>query len=264
MTNILVPSNTPCIVPDFDPGEDMLVIALPDSDGCGLDHTLSIHYKPRADLVEVTLTLLHQDAKFIIRLPQVRQLDPNSIAFLSLEDARRLPIAPRLHDTATLTGHGLYPSEFRNEFGSNGRARKFAVTYKHVWTIDGAPQERFFDLSHPESELVYRISDTTDGAVYVIRFTEEAGTGEATDTYRSILICQTAPHVPHLKPSELTRWFASRLGSDLFRVVGWVYLGNEGQFLAPETGKLHRFGRINQSPRLALHGPIAGSIAISR
>lgn len=269
MTNIIVPSDTPCVIPDFDPVEDMLVIALPESKapgpgGVDLDHALSIRYIPRANLTEVELTLAEERARFIIRLPKVRQLPPGNIAVLSLEDARRLTVKPKLHTTATLTGHGLYPPETGNGFGAGGQPRKFAYTYKHDWAADGPPSERFFDLSNPRSELSLRIGDVAAGSVYAIQFIENAGTGEAIDTYRSILICQTAPGVPRLKPAKLTQWFATHLGSDRFRVIAWIYLGNEGSYRDPETGKLHRFGHINDSPRLALQGPIAGSVAITR
>lgn len=274
MTNVLVPSDTPCVIPDFDPEDDVLVIALPEDAGADLDHVLDIARDEAGEACDVTLTLERTGARFLIRLPGVAALDPSAIAVLSLEDAERLrpqgsPAARRRlprHDPKLLTGHGVHcAGPWTGGSGAgNGRPRKMAFVHRHDWAADGPPSERFFDLSNPASELSVTLDEGSGGPVYTIQFTEEAGNGQTRDSYRSILLAQTAPGSPVLRQAELTRWFATRLGTADFRIIAWIYLGNAGSYRDSATGKLHRFGAINDSPRLAIHGPIAGSAAIRR
>jgi hypothetical protein len=156
-----------------------------------------------------------------------------------------------------------------------------ALLHRHDWYRNGPPAERFFDLSDPGSELDIRLDTENGGPVYAIRLTERGGgarpaprrpgpaddvlsTDPIADIHRSIILAQTSPGTPVLSSGLLAQWFASRLGGPDFRVIAWIWLGNEGQYPDPATGRTRRFGHINRSPRLAIHGPLAASIAIDR
>ena len=270
MTRVLVPPEIPCVVADFDPREDMLVVALPGDAAGGLDHTLGFRHDRARNFLEVALTHRASKARFLVRLPGLSHLDPSVIAVISLSEADTLlPSTP-----APLTGDGLYPV---SPSRPGTAPRKFAFVHRHDWYRDGPPPERFFDLSDPASEIDLRLDPDSSGPIYAIRLTETAASPRrgppgrfapprpaAAETFRSIVLAQTAPGTPPLSTGLLAQWFANRLGTPEFRAIAWIWLGSEGHYTDPDTGKRHRFGAINTSPNLAIHGPIAGSIAIDR
>lgn len=305
MVRILIPPETPCVIPDFDPDADVLIVALPGDRGDTLDHSLAFRPDRTRGALDVVLTHAASGARFLIRLPGLTHLDPSAIAVMSLADAERLALpgapsgaarpepAPQREDTATLTGEGLYPREVRH--GGKG-PRKMRFTHAHNWYRDGPPAERFFDLSHPESELRVTLREGTGGPIYAIRLTERrigghdrrASRGDdlgddrgdnlgdnrgaagrpvpprAVEIHRSIILAQTAPGTPHLSTGLLAQWFATRLGTKDFRVIAWIWLGSAGYRTDPATGQRQPFGAINRNPGLAIVGPLAGSIAITR
>lgn len=277
MSNILVSPETPQVLTGFDPAEDMLIFALPEDPEGGLDHRLAIRRHPARDLTEVALTHIASGARFVVRLPGVRQLDPASVAVLPLAAVERLTLPRDPADNATLTGPGRYPAD---QVRTGKGPRKMALLHRHNWYRDGPPAERFFDLSDPGSELDIRLDTENGGPVYAIRLTERSGqaptprevshsgdtlsSGLAAEVHRSIVLVQTSPGTPLLSSALLAQWFTSHLGGPDFRVIAWVWLGNEGQYPDPATGRTRRFGHINRNPLLAIHGPLAASIAIDR
>lgn len=269
MTDFLVAEQTVCVIPGFDPLEDVLVIALPEDRDGGLDHALSfrrIAARPGAQpALEVGLTHKASGARFRVRLPGVTRLPADAIAVLTLSDAGQL-VRPRLgQDGAMLTGERLHPATRSMAAGKPGAARKLAFVHRHSWHLDGPPSERFFDLSNPASELTITLKDDTGGAIYAIRLTE-TGSAEpgSADRHCSIVLAQTAPGTPQLTPSLLGQWVENRLGSVRFRAIAWIWLGNKGHYTDPDSGTPRTFGQINDSPQLTIHGKIAGSIAIDR
>ena len=263
MTRVMVSSETPCVIAGFDPVEDILVIALPEDADGGLDHELDFRRDPSRDFLEVVLSHTASAARFIIRLPGVAQLDPSAIAVLSLAGAEQLARPSRPDDTATLTGDGIYPPPPAHPAAAPGA---MTFVHRHSWYRDGPPNEQFFDLSDPKSELTIQLETNTGGPIYAIRLTEKSGRadGDAYDQQHSIILAQTAPGTPKLSAGVLAQWFATRLGSREFRVVAWVWLGNQGHYTDTATGHQRRFGRVNLDPLLAIKGQIAGSIAIER
>jgi hypothetical protein len=269
MTHFLVSPQTVCEIPGFDPKDDILVVALPEDADGGLDHAVSFRrlrtHPGKPPVLEMGLTHFASGAKFRIRLPGVVRLPSAAIAVLSLSDARNLNPSSRPDDSATLTGEGLYPSRSRAKTAAAETPRKMALVHAHNWHIDGPPSERFFDLSNPESELSITLREDTGGPIYAIRLSEtrkeDKGAG---DVHRSIVLAQTAPGTPALSSGLLAQWVSDRLGSPDFRAIAWVWLGSEGHYTDPATGRHTPFGRINQSPQLAIHGKITGSIAIER
>ncbi len=269
MTDILVSEQTVCEIPGFDPLEDMLVIALPEDRDGGLDHALSfrrIAARPGAQpTLEVGLTHTASGAKFRVQLPGVTQLSPDAIAVLSLSDAGYITLPPRPKKGATLSDQRRSPPETSLGTAKKGAARKLAFVHGHNWHFDGPPSERFFDLSNPASELSVTLHEETGGPIYAIRLTEtRRDNPDSTDIHRSIILAQTAPGTPRLKSSLLGQWAVNRLGSVRFRAIARIWLGNEGHTTDPATGQRTPFGQINRNPQLAIHGSIAGSVAIKR
>ncbi|MDQ2090181.1 hypothetical protein [Marimonas arenosa] len=265
MSHVLVPPDTPCLVPGFDPAEDILAIALPaDRDG-GLDHHLAIRRNKRRGFLEVALTHTASGARFLVRMPGLDRLDPSCVAVISLDDAELL--APKAR-----TAGETRSSVDEAERGGPGRGpRKMAFHHRHDWYRDGPPAERYFDLSNPESELDIHLDTENGGSVYAIRLTEKMQPRHpggqknlVADTQRSIVLVQASPGTPLLSSSVLAQWFTTRLGSDRFRVIARIWLGNERQYVDADTGTRRRVGRINDSPALAIRGPLAGSVAIER
>ena len=251
----------------------MLIVALPEDAGGGLDHALSFRRNRRRDFLELALDHHASGRTFLIRLPGLKKLDPSAIAVMSLDEAERLapprpaPAAPpqRRAAPATLTGEGLYPTMAQpGPGGHKSRPRKMVFTHAHNWYREGPPIERFFDMSNPESELAVTLQPGTGGAIYAIRLNETTGNGETSDLHRSIILAQTAPGTPHLNTGLLAQWVGARLGTESFRAIAWIWLGNEGHYTDAKTGKRRAFGSINDSPALAIHGQIAGSIANER
>ena len=269
MTDILLSPDTICEVPGFDPREDVLVVALPEDAGGGLDHALSFRrlaaYGRKRPVLEVELTHHASGSRFRIRLPGLSRLSPASVAVLSLEDAGQLAALTAAADSATLTGEGLYPPHPGKIPAAPGQARKMTFVHRHGWHLEGPPAERFFDLSNPASELTVTLEDDTGGPIYAIRLTEnrQGDTGSA-DRHRSIVLAQTAPGTPPLSTGLLAEWFARRLGSDRFRAIAWIWLGNEGYYTDPDSQESRSFGAINRNPLLAINGKLTGSIAIER
>ncbi|WP_322864978.1 hypothetical protein U5922_001465 [Aquicoccus sp. G2-2] len=93
MTRVLIPPEKPCVVPNFNPVEDMLIFALPGNatgPDDGLDHSLAFARDTRRQRLEVALTHHASGARFLAHLPGVARLDPNAIAVISLTDAEHL------------------------------------------------------------------------------------------------------------------------------------------------------------------------------
>ncbi|MDU8927288.1 hypothetical protein RXV86_07820 [Alisedimentitalea sp. MJ-SS2] len=278
MARVLVSPGIPCVVVDFDPATDVLLIALPEDQGGGLDHTLDLHRDAARDIMAVTLTHQASKSRFLIHLPGVARLDSSAIAVLSLSDAAAIAPFAKLHDSATLTGEGLYPPDTAGSSSPDNSPLQHTLDHHHDWHRGGPPPERFFDMSNARSELAVQLGPSGDGAglIYAIELNETTapalapkGTGDttglgSTDRHRSIILAETAPSTPHLSNELLTQWFAARLGSTEFRAIAWIWLGNEGHYTDPDTGKRVMFGAINTSPLLSIKGPLAGSIAINR
>lgn len=269
MPQVFIPPDTPCVVSGFDPDEDILIVALPAEAAEDLGHRLAFRHDRRRDFLELTVTHAASGSRFLVHLPGVRRLDPAAIAVVSLDEAEALPPPTRSERGAALTGSGTYPRALAR--GVAG-PRKMSFVHRHNWYRAGPPAERFFDLSDPGSELDIRLDTENGGAVYAIRLTENArpilpdggSAGKSSDIHRSIVLVQTSPRTPILTPGVLAQWFATRLGSDDFRAIAWIWLGNKGHYVDPETRRIHRFGSINEDPIFAIHGPLAGSVAIER
>jgi len=263
MTNLLIPPETPCVIADFDPGDDMLVIALPEDKDGGLDHSIRFRRDRPGGFLEVALTHKASNARFIVQLPGLARLDPSAIAVVSLDGSEtRLPPPPE-ELAVPPSGKTFCPREKLPK--SNG-PRKLAFVHRHNWHRDGPPDERFFDLSNPASELDVRLDPVGGGPIYAIRLTETASKPgqETVDKHRSIILAQTSPNTPPLSNGILKQWIASRLGSSDFRIIARIWLGNEGHYTDPATGERRHFGAINDNPLLAIRGPLAGSIAVER
>ena len=268
MTDFLVSAQTVCEIPGFDPQEDILLIALPeDSDG-GLDHALSFRrLKPRAGMhpsLEVGLTHHASGTQFRVRLPGLSRLSPNAIAVLSQSDAAELTALSHANDTVSNKTH--QPKPQLQQVPADDGPRKLAFVHGHNWHIDGPPPVRSFDLSHPQSEISITLHDDTGGPIYAIRLTEtHKGEVEGTDRQEhSIVLAQCAPGTPLLKPTLLGQWVENRLGSIRFRPICQISLGSEGHSVNPDTGEPEAFGQVNRDPHLAIHGHLAGSVAVER
>lgn len=277
MTDFLVSEQSVCEIPGFNPQEDMLVIALPEDQNGGLDHALSFRRIParpdKQPTLEIGLKHIASGAEFRVHLPGVTDLSPDDIAVLSLCDADQLTPPPPPESAVTLSGEGLYPSETlagsltRAPTGADSQIapRKRAFAHNHNWHLDGPPTVRFFDLSNPDSELSVTLSDDTGGPIYAIRLTDtQRGDADRPEIHRSIVLAQTAPGTPLLTSSLLGQWAINRLGSVRFRAIAWIWLGRESHTTDPATGARTPSGQINRSPQLAIHGRVAGSIAIKR
>ncbi|WP_306004993.1 hypothetical protein [Aquicoccus porphyridii] len=263
----------PCEVPGFDPDEDVLVIALPDALLATSAPWLSLHHDHAANRLDLTVSLAADAPPLVIHLPGLVTLPSDAVVLLSLSDSRTLgpEPAPAAHPApanttaAVLTGEGLYPPE-----EAPGSARpsspptRHRFAPRHDWRRDGPPPECFFDLSHPDSELLITLPPATQGPVHAIRFNETTASAGSSDTHGSIVLIQSPPGSPPLSPAALTARFATSLGAPDFRAIAWIWLGNEGHFTDPASGERRAFGRINHNPTLAITGPIAGSVEIRR
>lgn len=257
MTQFLLASNQTCELPGFDPVDDILVVALPEDADGGLDHAISFrHLRSRSRntrALEVTLKHAASGSDFRIRLPGVTQLSPESIAVLSLADADTLANIP-----GAVAPLSTNPPKAPSPMDPNA-PQKRAFVHGHSWHTDGPPPTRSFDLSNPESELSVTLKDGTGGPIYAIRQTESyTARNGARSRQCAILLAQTKPGTPHLNAGLLAQWVGTRLGGPDFRTVAHIDLGRESS--AP--GQKTPTGKINESPQLAIHGQIAGSIAI--
>jgi hypothetical protein len=278
MTRVLIPPEKPCVVPNFNPAEDMLIFALPGKatgPDDGLDHSLAFAPDMQRRRLEVALTHHDSGARFLAHLPGVTELESDSIAVISLEDAEHLaPVRPQPKRAPKRQPKRVpAPASDIHKAGPH----KLAFIHRHIWHTDGPPPGRIFDLTNPESELAITLNEGTGGPIYAIRLTEKGGRSQAKlgklaeppahgtiETHAAIVIAQTAPGTPHLKTGLLAQWVTTRLGSQQFRPLAWIYLGNTGHVTDPATGAKRPFSTVNDSPALAIHGPIAGSIAVTR
>lgn len=251
------------MIPNFDRNSDILVFALPEDPLGGIDHKIRFRRDAARKFLEVALTHSASGARFLVRLPGLKRLDPSAIAVLSLTDADHLPPAPSAKDRAALAGKDTVASDMARKASG---PQRMAFVHRHNWYRSGPPPERFFDLSDPASELDMRLDAETGGPIYAIRLTERTTKGEksASETQRWIILAQTAPGTPHLTSGLLTQWFGTRLGGSDFRVIARIWLGSEGHDTDPETGQTRLVGKINKDPALAIHGQLAGSVAIDR
>lgn len=280
----------PCEVPGFDPDEDVLVIALPDALLATSDPRLGLHHDRAAGRLDLSVMLTPDAPPMMIHLPGLATLPGDAVVLLSLSDSDALgpalgpaigpapasvespapadtPVAsPALAGTtaAVLTGKGLYPPDDALGNGPSSEPTRQRFAPHHDWRRDGPPPERFFNLSHPDSQLSVTLPPEAEGPVHAIRFTETSGTAGSRDTHSSIVLVQSPPDSPRLSPAALTARFATSLGSADFRAIAWIWLGNEGHYTDPATGTRRPFGRINQNPTLSINGPIAGSVEIRR
>ncbi|UYV37984.1 hypothetical protein N4R57_02425 [Rhodobacteraceae bacterium D3-12] len=268
MTQFLLASNQTCEIPGFDPADDILVVALPEDDDGGLDHALSFRQlrsrSRKTPALEVALSHTASGTDFRIRLPGVTQLSPDSIAVLSLTDADTLANfpdpadAPDTPDATQAPAAAPRAAQAPSPMDPN-TPRKYAFVHDHSWHVDGPPATRSFDLSHPDSEIDVTLKEGTGGPIYAIRQTETyTARSGARSRQCAILLAQTKPGTPHLNAGILGQWVASRLGGPDFRTVAQIDLGRES--FAP--GQDTPTGKINESPNVAIHGTIAGSIAV--
>ncbi|WP_137699825.1 hypothetical protein [Marimonas lutisalis] len=253
-----------CEVRDFDPDDDILVIALPDTVLARAEPRLVLHRHPALDCFDVTVITTRTGPRYHLRLPGVRHVTADAVAIISLTDGDSLMHGRQSEDTATPTGNGLYPSTRMPAGDATQDPADMVFDYTHDWRHDGPPPERFFDLSHPGSSLTLRLAPVSGGPIYAVRFNEKSGTNGSRDLHASIVLVQTPPGSDPLTSGELARRFASSLGAPDFRAIAWIWLGNGGYYTDPETGKRHTFGHINDSPALSISGAIAGSVEIDR
>ena len=215
--------------------------------------------------------------RHVARLPGATDIGPQHIRlFLSDDQDHATPPHSQTpmpqHDTATLTGAGLYHQTATASPTPSSRAEKppRQIVLDHDWHKNGPPEELFFDLSSPHSALSVAIAPISPensrdhGHYYAIRFLEERAAPDSFDRQASVVIIQTAPGLPRLTPPQVARLFPDRLGNRALRAVAWIWLGNKGRYRDPQTGGWRSFGAINHKPRLRLSGPITFEMELRR
>lgn len=261
------------MIPGFSPETEVLLLranrATSTIDPERLRLNVSQFYLDRQDILVVRVTVHAGDLvvdRFVLGFRGLTHVPPAAFALAHdpVPDHAIRPGSQRIVTGATLSGDDAYPQteaiNIHNGLSDPQPNAEQRFEFNHDWEADGPPRERFFDLARRENQLSVTLAPVSGGPIYAIRYNEERKGGGGRDRFASIILVQVEAGIERIDAVALSGWLTRRFATPAMRAIAWVYLGNEWR---PDDPEAPATGLINNSPKLAITGQIAGSFEIN-